>query len=369
MWPFAAAKAREAQAEVDPVTGAVVEDAASRAAGLAALRAALAAAQAADASIRLPRDDDRFLLAFLRARKYRVSKACEVCLSFAKFWYAHPDIVNGLCAKEVRAVWSLGLMGFLPASRDVHGNTVTVLRMGAFDMARPGFVETYTAANMLRLSLYILCMLFDSDEMQLHGACYVETLEGFSLLNMLKLSGLMSAADQKELMSAGVDTFPMRIRDIYVVKQPAYFSVFWALVKPFLKAKLTKRLHLLGDDLPALHKLVDPAGLPADFGGALPLDLGGFLDELEAREAGGIGERRAGRGRRGRRAADVRATPPHSSPSTSRARRTAQGASASPCRSTTRAARAAPLPPSPTPRAPPQAPRTSPFPRRAEPAA
>ena len=70
MWPFAAAQAREAQAEVDPVTGAVVEDAASRAAGLAALRAALAAAQAADASIRLPRDDDRFLLAFLRRRIY-----------------------------------------------------------------------------------------------------------------------------------------------------------------------------------------------------------------------------------------------------------------------------------------------------------
>ena len=89
MWPFGA-KAREPQAAVDPVTGAIVEDAASRAAGLAALRAALAAALAADASIRLPRDDDRFLLAFLRARKYRVSKACEVVLSFAKFWYCTP---------------------------------------------------------------------------------------------------------------------------------------------------------------------------------------------------------------------------------------------------------------------------------------
>ena len=105
----------------------------------------------------------------------------------------------------------------------------------------------------------------------------------------MKLSGLMSAADQKELMSAGVDTFPMRIRDIYVIRQPAYFSIFWALVKPFLKAKLTKRLHLLGEDLPALHRLVDPKGLPADFGGALPHDLSGFLDAMAAREAGGIG--------------------------------------------------------------------------------
>jgi len=288
MW-FSAKAAREPQAEVDPVTGAIVEDAASRAAGLAALRAALAAAKAADATVRLPREDDQFLLAFLRARKYRVSKACEVCLSFARFWFAHADLVDGLCAKEVRAVWSLGLMGFLPQTRDVHGNTVTVLRMGAFDMARPGFVEAYTAKNMLRLSLYILTMLFDSEDMQLHGACYVETLEGFSLVNMLKLSGLMSGADQKEMMSAGVDTFPMRIRDIYVIKQPSYFSIFWMLVKPFLKAKLTKRLHLLGDDLPALHKLVDKKGLPADFGGDLPFDLSSFLDEMEKREAGGIG--------------------------------------------------------------------------------
>ena len=82
---------------------------------------------------------------------------------------------------------------------------------------------------------------------------------------------------------------PDRRASSYVIKQPSYFSIFWALVKPFLKPKLTKRLHLLGDDLPALHKLVDPAGLPADFGGALPADLSSFLDELERREAGGIG--------------------------------------------------------------------------------
>ena len=216
MWPFGggAAAPREPQAAVDPVTGAIVEDAASRAAGLAALRAALAAARAADPSLRLPREDDRFLLAFLRARKYRVSKALEVVLSFGRFWYAHEDLVDGLCAKEVRDVWSLGLMGFLPSSRDVHGNTVTVLRMGAFDMARPGFKEAYTARNMMRLSLYILCVLFDSDDMQLHGAAYVETLEGFSLMNMMRLSSLMSSKDQKEMMSVGVDTFPMRIRDM-----------------------------------------------------------------------------------------------------------------------------------------------------------
>jgi hypothetical protein len=76
----------------------------------------------------------------------------------------------------------------------------------------------------------------------------------------------------------------LRIRDIYVIHQPWYFSIFWAIVKPFLKAKLTKRLHLLGDDVAALHKVVDPKGLPSDFGGALPYDLSGFLDAMEKQE-------------------------------------------------------------------------------------
>ena len=67
----------------------------------------------------------------------------------------------------------------------------------------------------------------------------------------------------------GSDTFPMRIRSILLIHQPWYFSMFWAIVRPFLRAKLTKRLQLLGSNLAALHKLVPAAVLPAAFGGTL----------------------------------------------------------------------------------------------------
>jgi hypothetical protein len=273
---------------VDPVSGRVVEDADIRAAGLAELRRQLAALRdgggAAASEARLPREDDKFLLAFLRAKKYDVPKALKCLVSFGRFWYSHPEIVEGLCAARVKDVWRLGMMGFLPSTRDVHGNTVTVLRMGAIDFGAPEFKAHYTARNMLSLSLYILLQMFEDEEMQLHGACYVETLEGFTFANAMKLSGTMNSKDQQEVMAAGTDTFPLRIRDIYVIHQPWYFSIFWAIVKPFLKAKLTKRLHLLGDDVAALHKVVDPKGLPADFGGALPYDLSGFLDAMEKQE-------------------------------------------------------------------------------------
>jgi retinaldehyde-binding protein 1 len=280
---FKSRKKDEGVAALDPETGKVLEDDIIRANGLMKLRERISQALAKDPSIRIPRSDDRFLLAFLRARKYRVDKAFDVLLNFSKFWYdpENKEMIEGLCAERVRDVWSLGMMGFLPETRDIYGNSVVILRMGNVDFGNEAFKKHYTAKNMLSLSLYTLAWMFASDEMQLHGSCYVETLEGFTFSNAMKLSGLMSGADQKKMMAAGADTFPMRIRDIYVIHQPWYFSTFWAIVKPFLKEKITKRLHILGKDVSALHKFVDPAGLPSDFGGQRSVDLSAFLDELE----------------------------------------------------------------------------------------
>jgi len=48
---------------------------------------------------------------------------------------------------------------------------------------------------------------------------------------------------------------------------------------------------MLGKDVSALHKFVDPSGLPEDFGGKRSIDLSKFLDDLENEEkrTGNIG--------------------------------------------------------------------------------
>lgn len=47
----------------------------------------------------------------------------------------------------------------------------------------------------------------------------VETFEGFSLLHSMTMQRMMSGAEQKELMNMMTDTVPIRLRDIWVVKQ------------------------------------------------------------------------------------------------------------------------------------------------------
>jgi hypothetical protein len=84
---------------VDAESGAVVEDEAQRISGLAALREELQ-----KSGEKLPRDDDQFLLAFLRCAKYKVPKAAARVRNFAAFWYSHRDLIDGLCAEKVRCV-------------------------------------------------------------------------------------------------------------------------------------------------------------------------------------------------------------------------------------------------------------------------
>lgn len=66
-----------------------------------------------------PREDDKFLLAFLRARKYDVPRACELVNNFAHFWYSKRDLIEGLCAAKCRAFVELGMMKFLKVRSDL----------------------------------------------------------------------------------------------------------------------------------------------------------------------------------------------------------------------------------------------------------
>lgn len=198
---------------VDPITGRILETPALRALGLSQLRALLASTPLN--GLVLPRTDDRFLAAFLRARKYNVARAHELVLNFARFWARKRDVIEGLCAADCRRFAELGMMKFL-RGKDVHGNTVVALFMGALDVTK------FSPRDQVAFSIYTLAHLFEDDELQLQGALYVETMEGFSLGGAMALSGKMSSADQKEMMSLATQTFPMRIRGILLIEQVSW---------------------------------------------------------------------------------------------------------------------------------------------------
>jgi len=76
---------------------------------------------------------------------------------------------------------------------------------------------------------------------------------------------------------------------IYVIGVPRWFTIVWAIVKPFLHENTRKKVNILGASFQeALHEHVDPANLPPDFGGTDTVELGKapeeqlFLSHIEA---------------------------------------------------------------------------------------
>ena len=122
------------RAPTDPVTGAVLETPELVAATLAELRTKMAAEITAGRVQRFVRDDDQFLLAFLRNRKHDVDAALSVVISFSKFWYSHPEVIEGLCAARCRDFQACRITQFLNG-KDRNGNAVMALYMGAM---KPG---------------------------------------------------------------------------------------------------------------------------------------------------------------------------------------------------------------------------------------
>jgi hypothetical protein len=261
------------KASVDPETGRVLETDELRTASLAALRSSIRAA-VSKGEFKLVRDDDAFLLAFLRAKKHDVPKALLTIKNFSKFWYESPAVVEGLCAAKCRRVYDVDVVRFLPGT-DKQGNTLGLINMGKADYTK------FTPADLARLSLYSFAWTLEHPEDQFMGVSYVESMDGFSVMSAMGTRNKLTEPEGSKMITLGLDTFPIRIRNIFLVKQPKWFNWFWGVVKYFFRSKLRDRLHVLGDDLEALHKLVPKENLPPELGGTLSTPQSAMLDAME----------------------------------------------------------------------------------------
>lgn len=129
--------------------------------------------KADDASI----PDDRFLLRFLRSKKFSVQRSYAMYENYRQFFRDHPDIAAGLNPKNVRYVWDEGILGGLK-ERDAYGRSVIVTFPGRWDPASHA-LEDIVRALVLQLEYMIM-----SEETQVKGFVLLADFTNFSLHQM-----------------------------------------------------------------------------------------------------------------------------------------------------------------------------------------
>ncbi|XP_066292209.1 alpha-tocopherol transfer protein-like [Branchiostoma lanceolatum] len=210
------------------------------------------------------RTDDGFLLRFLRARKFDRDRAFKLLENYYQVRVGTPEIFENFLPSRIRHVLDKGVVAALPG-KDREGRKVIIFRPGRWN---PGDWPIYDNVRAVILSLELL---LEEDETQVSGLIFVQEESGVTMRHAYQV-GLSYARTIAKIFQ---DAFPVRVRGVHLVNESFLVDAIFAIIRPFLKDKLKKRIQLHGSVYETLHELTGTWVLPTELGGD-----GGPLGEM-----------------------------------------------------------------------------------------
>lgn len=221
------------------------------------------------------RTDTLFLLRFLRVRKFDAPKAFQMIQNYYRARFLNPELYDGLHPLARKNLFDLQTHDVL-AETDAEGSRVCLLRMGDWHP------NVCSLDKMAGLSILAWEHLLEDPRTQVKGIVMLIDLGGGSFSHLRAASPTQFSMFVYNLQ----ECCPLRLKSAHVVNQPMFFTSVFALVKPFLKEKLVRRMRVHGKDLDSLHQFLPPDILPEEFGGLRgPFDNSAFCAELYRADA------------------------------------------------------------------------------------
>lgn len=208
-----------------------------------------------DPNLRVPNTDE-FLLRFLRARKFDSKKAFQMLQRYYLMKLKCPELFSCPMPSECSKIFDLQAQNML-LQRDQWGRRVYVLRVDNFDASK------ISVDDIFRTNILALEQIVREPETQIAGIVVILDMSGLSLQH----AKFFTPYYGKRMVELVQETFPLRFKGFHVVNEPFFFDAVMAVLKPFLKDKIKKRIFLHGNDLNALHAFVSSDILPAEYGG------------------------------------------------------------------------------------------------------
>jgi len=212
---------------------------------------------------------DKFLLAFVLARKLDVDRTLELYKKHLE-WREKNDVDNPDLDK-IRALIMTGYSIWTTDLSDNEGRGLSYLFPHKFDY------EAFDAKTNSQLTAWTLDLLCERIDNTRKGVVIIEDLGNMSF----SVFKSMSKVDTKTIMADMQNCLPIRLQKIYILNPPWYLKLMVALVKPFMKKKLRQRVQVISGE--ELISLVPSEHLLVEAGGTLDLDWKAYLNEkLEA---------------------------------------------------------------------------------------
>jgi hypothetical protein len=204
-------------------------------------------------------EDDKFLLRFLRIKKFNIEEASKILSNFLMstkrfpYYYENLDIEHPILKKLLESGYMLAL-----PERDAEGCRIVLLRPAAID------VKNFTLLHIVRFHMLLYEMLLNEEETQISGIRYILD---FSDLPKNFLS-LFSLPNLKTLINIAQHSLPARRKSFYFVNLPSFANTIIHLLIGFLNEKLRNRIEFF-DSIDELKEVLDLSLIPQEYGGKL----------------------------------------------------------------------------------------------------
>ena len=206
----------------------------------------------------LMREDDKFFLMFLRARKFNLNDSLNLLHNYHLQQSNWPEFfkkVNNLNslneAITAGVVWPL-------CGKAKNSSAVVVTRFGK---------NKVTLIDGLALFYFALEKMLEYQE--------ENQVNGFIIIHDLTFAGVKEALQidphlRKKALSLLHNALPIRLKKVIMVNQPPIFTTIFNIIKSLLPQKMRKRILVCGNSYGLVLENVDRELLPKSLSGLAP---------------------------------------------------------------------------------------------------
>lgn len=207
------------------------------------------------------RTDSKFLLKFLRFRKFAVHQAGEAIERYLVARKRFPHWFQKLDPRDPEMQEILSDTPLTAIGRDEDGRTIILIRINRYNP------EVNTSTTILRFVMMMLEVLSEDEEFQIAGVRVWEDHTDMSL----KFLGIFGLSEISAIMQMLTKTMPLRIREIHGINMPKFALTIVNFALTFLTAKLRERIMCHATVLEAKQHLQESLW-PKEYGGPIDVD-------------------------------------------------------------------------------------------------
>lgn len=207
------------------------------------------------------RVDEAFLLRFLRAKKFSVPMAQQMLLKYLNLKTIFPGMTTNLdfLSSPIKEIFANGYLYVSPI-RDQHGRRVILARAENFNP------HIWNSSTQAKAHFIALETLLEDSENQVLGFTHICDMYGISPAHVT----IWRPVDFGRILKYGEQSWPARHKAIHGINVPSTVKFVLDFARRTVSNKMRERFTVYST-LAEFHKKCDPACLPKELGGTIPM--------------------------------------------------------------------------------------------------